>query len=251
MAVKIIVDLHGAVDAMRNEVCEWDTLLLLGDLINIIDYRDMQGVLVDVFGRDAVVEVVELRLQRRFDEAKTVMARRREGREAEVAAKWLDAVRHAYVEVFDALPERTLVILGNADSPSIIEELAPPNVEMVDGKVLELAGLRVGFVGGGLPTAMGIAGEITVEEFNAKLDAIADVDVLCSHMPPDIPALVTDTIAGRSGGSAHMVEFIKRTQPQKVFFGHIHQPLVSSMHLGCTHLVNAGHFRRTHRALSL
>ncbi|MEO7803183.1 MAG: metallophosphoesterase [Actinomycetota bacterium] len=251
MSTKIIVDLHGAVDALRDEIRPDDTLLLLGDLINLIDYRDMQGILVDVFGRDTVAEIIGLRLKGRFNEAKEVMAKRREGQEAEIAIKWTGAVNDAYAQVFEVLPDRTLAILGNADYPANFGQLAPANVEMVDGKVVELEGLRVGFVGGGLPTAMGIAGEITVEEFNAKIDAIAEVDVLCSHMPPEIPALVTDTLAGGSGGSTYMVDFIKRTQPQKVFFGHIHQPLVSSMHLGRTHLVNAGYFRRTHRALAL
>ena len=86
MAIKVVSDLHSAVDALAREVHEDDTLLLLGDLINIIDYRAMDGILVDLFGAESVTEVVGLRAQRRFDDARAAMQRIRRGREAEVAA---------------------------------------------------------------------------------------------------------------------------------------------------------------------
>src|SRR5919108_4592107 len=85
MPVKVVSDLHSATDALRRTVAPHDTLLLLGDLVNIIDYLTMDGILVDVFGVDAVQEVVELRAERRFDEARAAMARRRKGREDEIA----------------------------------------------------------------------------------------------------------------------------------------------------------------------
>jgi len=43
---------------------------------------------------------------------------------------------------------------------------------IADGKVVEIEGLRVGFVGGGLPTPLGVAGEIAEEEYDAKLGAL-------------------------------------------------------------------------------
>lgn len=252
MPVKVVSDLHSGVEALRGELRHEDTLLLLGDLVNIIDYTAMDGILVEVFGAEAVAEVVNLRGQRRFDEARAVMRRHREGREEEVGERFETLIREAYREVAAALPHRTYLILGNADSPSLAEELAGPGVEFVDGKVVELEGVRVGFAGGGLPTPLNVAGEITEKEYDAKLEALGEVDVVCSHVPPDIPELTFDTTAGRhERGSPRLSAYVREVQPRRVFFGHIHQPLVSSMHLGRTHLVNAGYFRRTGRALPL
>lgn len=250
MAAKIVSDLHSGVEALAREVHEDDTLLLLGDLINVIDYGAMDGILVQVYGADAVAEVVRLRAERRFDEARALMRRRREGREEEVTARFQGLVGEAYREVAEVLPKRTYVILGNVDNPALAQQIFRPGIEHVDGKVVELEGLRVGFVGGGLPTPLAVAGEITEEEYDAKLRGLGPVDVVCSHVPPDLPELTYDTVAGRrERGSTALAAYIREVQPVRVFFGHIHQPLLSSTHLGRTHLVNAGYFRRTHRAI--
>lgn len=252
MAIKVVSDLHGAAQALAAEVRPDDTLLLLGDLINVIDYTTRDGILVDIFGVDAVLEVIGLRAQRRFEEARSVMALRRKGREAEIAALFQQAFRKAYRSVYGVLPHRTYLILGNVDSPPVAEELLPDNVEMVDGRVIELEGMRIGFVGGGLPTPLNIQGEVPEEEFNAKLEALGPVDIICSHVPPDLPELTFDVIANRhERGSVHLAEYIREHQPQRAFFGHIHQPLCSSTHLGRTHLLNTGYFRHTHRAITL
>ncbi|MDQ4149575.1 MAG: metallophosphoesterase [Actinomycetota bacterium] len=252
MAVKIVSDLHGATDTLQAEVAPDDTLLLLGDLINVIDYTTRDGILVEMFGVEAVNEVISLRAEKRFDEARAVMAKRREGREAEVAERFEVLFREAYRDVFDVLPTPTYLILGNVDRPAIVHEMTRPGVHLVDGKVVDLAGKRIGFVGGGLPTPLHIAGEIEEEEYNAKLEGLGAVDIVCSHVPPDIPELTYDTLAERhERGSSRLVSYIRDVQPERVFFGHIHQPLLSSTHLGRTHLCNVGYFRRTRRALTL
>jgi Icc-related predicted phosphoesterase len=254
VAAKVVSDLHSGVDALAREVDPDDTLLLLGDLINIIDYAAMDGILVEVYGVDAVAEVVELRAQRRFDEARVVMQRRREGREEEVGRRFHELIAEAYRRVAAALPRRTYLILGNVDSPGIARTVLSevPGVVMADGTVIEIEGLRVGFVGGGLPTPLGVAGEIAEEEYDAKLAALGEVDVVCSHVPPDLPELTYDTIARRrERGSAGLLAYVRDHQPLRVFFGHVHQPLLSSTHLGRTHLMNAGYFRRTQRAIPL
>lgn len=252
MTIKIISDLHSATAAMRNEVAPEDTLLLLGDLVNIIDYTAMDGILVEVFGTEAVSEVVDLRAQGRFDEARSAMARRREGREEEIWSKFQTLLRQAYRSVGDALPPKTYLILGNVDSPSMLEEILRPGIEHVHGLVLEIQGVRCGFVGGGLPTPLRVPGEIPEEEFDAKLEGLGEVDVICTHMPPDVPELTFDVLARRhERGSARLLHYIREVQPRVAFFGHIHQPLVSSTHVGRTHVVNTGYFRRTERAFTL
>jgi Icc-related predicted phosphoesterase len=243
---------HGAASALRKEVDPSDTLLLLGDLINVIDYTTRDGILVDVFGLDAVNEVIGLRAQRRFEDARSVMALRRKGREAELAERFDVLFRTAYREVYDALPCKTYLILGNVDNPEVARSELPENVEMVDGEVVELAGLRIGFVGGGLPTPLHIRGEIPEEEFNAKLAKLGPVDVICSHVPPDLPELTYDVLARRhERGSSGLLDYIRDVQPLRALFGHIHQPLCSSTHVGRTHLLNVGYFRRSRRAITL
>jgi Icc-related predicted phosphoesterase len=196
--------------------------------------------------------VIGLRAQRRFEDARSVMALRRKGREAEIGEKFELHFRKAYREIYDALPHKTYLILGNADNPEAARSELTEKVEMVDGKVVELGGLRFGFVGGGLPTPLQIRGEIPEEEFNAKLHGLGEVDVICSHVPPDLPELTYDVLAKRhERGSSGLVEYIRDVQPQRAFFGHIHQPLCSSMHLGRTHLLNTGYFRRSKRAVTL
>jgi len=252
MTVKVISDLHSATGALKEQVDPSDTLLLLGDLVNLIDYSATEGILVDVYGRETVLGIIELRAQRRFEEARNRMAERRQGREEEMKKRFTQAMTLAYEEVFSALPGKTYLIMGNVDSPDLVKALAPAHIGFPDGQVVEINGYKVGFVGGGLPTPLKVQGEIPEEDFNRKIDQLGPVDVLCSHMPPAVPELTFDILANRAEqGSSRLLEYIRDVQPAKALFGHIHQPLVSSTHIGRTHVVNCGYFRRTHRAISL
>jgi Icc-related predicted phosphoesterase len=153
--------------------------------------------------------------------------------------------------VFDALPDPTYLILGNVDNPPLAVELAGhrPGVHLCDGSVVTLEGERFGFVGGALPTPMHVAGEISEEEMAAKVDSLGEVEVLCSHIPPAVPELCFDTVAGKhERGSEDLLRYIEDVQPRRAYFGHVHQPLVSSMHVGRTLCVNVGYFRSTKRA---
>ena len=68
--------------------------------------------------------------------------------------------------------------------------------------------------------------EIDDEDYAAKVEALGEVDVLCSHIPPEVPELLYDTVARRfERGSGALLEAIRRTQPRYVLFGHVHQPL--------------------------
>ena len=71
-------------------------------------------------------------------------------------------------------------------------------------------GLRVGFVGGGLPRgSRPHLSECTHEEFAAKVAAVGPVDVLCSHMPPAVDDLRFDVVAGRpEPGSQALLDYV-------------------------------------------
>ncbi|MFN2594783.1 MAG: metallophosphoesterase [Actinomycetota bacterium] len=251
MAIYVVSDLHGAQDRLRKALPESATLLLLGDLVNLIDYITKTGILYEVFSREAVDRVSDLRAKGDYEGAREVIRARAEGRDDEIRTEIGRRVAEEYEAVFAALPDPTYLILGNVDSPPLAQALAErtPAVTLVDGRVLELEGERFGFIGGALPTPLHVAGEVTVEEMKAKVEALDGVDVLCSHIPPAVPELCFDTLAGKAErGSEDLLRYIKDVQPRRAYFGHVHQPLVSAMHVGRTLCVNVGYFRSTCRA---
>ena len=251
MSVYVVSDLHGASDALKKAVPEGASLVLLGDLINFIDYTSMTGILTEVFSVDAVDQVVQLRTAGRVQEARRVMQERSRGREDEIKNEIGRRVLEQYELGFTALPDPTYLILGNVDNPHVVGGFLDrfPAVSSVDGRVVILEGERFGFVGGALPTPLHVAGEISETEMRAKVDALGEVDVLCSHIPPAVPELCFDTLANKSEkGSTDLLEYIRDVQPRRAYFGHVHQPLLSSMHIGRTQCINVGYFRSTGRA---
>ncbi|MDQ4065441.1 MAG: metallophosphoesterase [Actinomycetota bacterium] len=247
----VVSDLHGAADDLRKAVPEGATLILLGDLINFLDYINMTGILTEVFSVEAVARVSMLRGEGRIEEARRVMQERAAGREDEIRHEIGTKVREQYEAVFAALPDPTYLVLGNVDNPPLADAFARERsgVHLPDGTVVTLNGERFGFVGGALPTPLNVAGEITPEEMRAKIEGLGDCDVLCSHIPPSVPELCFDTLAGRSErGSDDLLRYIEEVQPQCAYFGHVHQPMTSSMRIGRTLCVNVGYFRATKRA---
>ena len=112
--------------------------------------------------------------------------------------------------------------------------------------------VMVGFVGGGIATPIGASGEVTEEVMEAKLEAIGEVEILCSHLPPAIDPLRTDVITGRGErGSRPLLDYIRRRQPRYHFFGDVHQPQATTWRVGATVCRNLGYFRATKRAVSL
>src|ERR687896_2688348 len=105
MAVFVVSDLHGASDGLKKAIPEGSTLLLLGDLLNLLDYTTFTGILADVFSVEAVREVAELRSQGRVTEARDLMRKRSDGREDEIRQEIGRRVVEQYTEVFAALPD--------------------------------------------------------------------------------------------------------------------------------------------------
>ena len=251
MSVYVVSDLHGAIDALRKAVPEGAALILLGDLINLIDYTSMTGILTEVFDIEDVRRVMELRADNRVAEARDVMRRRSAGRETEVREQIATRVHAGYEEVFSALPDPTYLIFGNVDNPRVARAWidTAPAVHDVDGRVMAIDGERFAFVGGALPTPLHVAGEISEDEMRAKVEGLGDADVVCSHIPPAVPELCYDTLAKNlERGSVDLLRYIEDVQPRRAYFGHVHQPLVSAMQIGRTHCVNVGYFRATARA---
>jgi len=67
MRIKLVSDIHGAADALAREAAGADALLVCGDLVNLIDYRTMEGIAAEVFGPEATRDFVRHRTAGRFE----------------------------------------------------------------------------------------------------------------------------------------------------------------------------------------
>ena len=247
----IVADVHGEFDALRKLAQTGEPLLILGDLINYVDYRTMDGIAADVLGREFVREVARLRSAGDYQGSRGLWRRTMAGRESEIRRLIGERVKHQYEEANRALEGGTsYVTYGNVDWPEALRACLPEGSTFVDGEVVEIEGVRVGFVGGGAPTPLGVAGEVSEETMAAKLERLGPVDILCSHLPPAVAALHTDVITGRVEGSSEAIgDYLWRNQPAFHYFGDIHQPQASRWRLGKTRCINVGYFRATQRAI--
>ncbi|MGH2675389.1 MAG: metallophosphoesterase family protein, partial [Actinomycetota bacterium] len=214
MRIHVISDLHGATDHLVEASEGCDALLVLGDLINVLDYHTMEGILVDIFGREPVAEAAGLRARGRYAEAREVM-RRRSPDDLEVRERFLALARAEYERVFEALPDHSFVTYGNVDIPDLLRAHIRSGVRFLDGEVVEFDGERFGVVGGGLRTPLGIPGEVHEDAYDRKLEALGPVEVICTHQPPRIPWLVYDVLGKRfEPGSTGLVGYITRHRPR-------------------------------------
>jgi Icc-related predicted phosphoesterase len=279
MRVHVVSDVHGTADALAQAGDGADMLICLGDMLLFLDYADhTQGIFAELYGAENAWEYIDLRTQRRFDEARQLTARIAAQLTAERGTDLRtltdEAIRKQYAALFGALAEPAYLTYGNVDVPRLWEEYRKPGHRVIDGgrAVVSKGGagdgdgqagerdgragdgdgragdgeVTFGFAGAGLISPYRTPNEIPPQEFAAKLDAIGAVDVICTHIPPAIPELLYDTVARRmETGSTALLEMIRRTQPRYAFFGHVHNPLARRVRVGRTECVNVGHFRAT------
>ena len=260
MRVHVISDVHGNAEALARAGDGADALVVLGDLIDFVDYYDhSKGILGRVFGPEKVAVFAQLRRGRMGPETAVYLRSLWDGLEdaAQVVA---DAVRSQYEELFAVMPAPTYAIPGNVDSPELWPEFAREGLHLVDGEVAEIGGLRFGFAGGALlarghvlrPGAPWHPYLRTEEEFAAAVKGLSDVDVLCTHVPPAVAELTYDVVARRPElGSTALLQAIERERPRWSLFGHVHQPLSRRVRIGHTECVNVGHFQRSGKPYAL
>lgn len=250
--VHVVSDVHGNTEALARAGDGADALICLGDLVLFLDYADhSRGIFPDLFGVENADRIVELRTARRFAEAHAFGRQLWAGLDRDRLIE--SAVRRQYAQMFAAFPNPTYATYGNVDIPALWPEYADrPGLTVLDGQRVEIGGRVFGFVGGGLPSPMRTPYEVDVEEYAAKVEALGEVDVLCSHIPPEVPELCYDTVARRfERGSEALLAAIRRTRPRYALFGHVHQPLARRMRIGGTECVNVGHFAATGRPWAL
>jgi len=244
----LVADVHGAVEALRRVAATGERVLVLGDLINFLDYRDSSGIIADVSGIDLASQFVSLRSEGKVEEASAMWREHASGRENELRSQYTEAIAAAYQDILPALEgAEAYVTYGNVDRPDLLVEHLPDTARFVDAEVVEIEGRAVGFAGGG-SLRIGTPGEVSEEDMTEKLAGLGDVDVLCTHVPPEIPSLATDVIGGKEKGSIAVRDYLETAQPAFHYFGDIHQPNAITWRVGSTISTNLGYFRATGRA---
>ncbi|MGI8695409.1 MAG: metallophosphoesterase family protein [Mycobacteriales bacterium] len=253
LRVNVISDVHGRVDGLAGAGDGADALICLGDLISFVDYLDhSRGVMGSVYGAEAVGTYVAMRSAGRYDESRAYLRDLSDALPGDPAELKRQAVRRQYADVFGALPDPTYITYGNVDLPALWPEYIRPGTHVLDGQALTVGGVRFGFVGGGLRTRYGTPYEQSEDDYAAKLAAVGSVDVLCCHIPPDVPDLLYDEVGKRfERGSAAILDVIATAGPRYVLFGHVHQPRCSRVTIRDTECINVGHFRATGQPLRL
>lgn len=248
----LISDIHGAFDAMASLRASGEPVLILGDLLNLLDYRTGEGITADVLGREFAVSMAAARATGDY-EAMGRLWREHVSDPDAFREAFREAVATQYEAASLALAGMTTwVTFGNVDRPAMMREYLPEGSVFVDGEVVEIEGLRIGFVGGGVATPMGAQGEVTEDAMREKLAAIGEVDILCSHLPPAIEPLYRDVITGRlERSSGPILDYLREYQPMWHFYGDVHQPQASTWRIGQTRCQNVGYFRATKRPIRL
>ncbi len=249
MAIKLIADTHGRFEDLGDTIAAEDILLVLGDVLDLIDWADISGILPDVIGKEELVNklmsavasgpqaAVEIRdellapdgrfypeLQRRVVESYTVFSR-----------------------VLRDIGCRAYIIYGNGDIPEVLEASldGAANAVMAEGKV-EIAGSVFGFVPGALYSPFMMPAEMDDEAYGARLRELGPVEVLCTHIPPRLEAATMDVVAGRPvEGSASLLAYIEENRPRILYHGHVHQPAQRELLVGETRVINVAYYKRT------
>lgn len=248
----LISDVHGAFDAIADLKESNERLLVLGDLLNLLDYRTGEGITADVLGREFALAAADARATGDYEGMRRLWTEHATDPDVMRAAFHEAAVRQ-YEEAGAALDGiEAWVTFGNVDRPALMKSHLPPSATFVDGEVVEIEGVMFGFVGGGVETPLGAQGEVSDDEMRSKLSALGEVDVLCSHLPPAVEPLYRDVVTGRlERGSQPILDYLVETQPPFHFFGDVHQPQASTWRVGRTRCRNVGYFRATRRPVHL
>lgn len=249
MLVSVVSDVHGNIEDLARVAEQAEFLIVLGDLLEYVDYHSPEdGILGAVFGADAVAAFASFRVDGQFNEMHAFEHELWRSLADPVAT--LDgAVRKQYRAVIDAIGTRALVTLGNVDAPATWDLMAPDQLRVRDGEVVDLDGLRIGFVAGGalkrpVPGDPWAYFERTHGAYRSLVAELGEVDVLCTHVPPDIENLRYDVAAQRKEMyGPGILEAIDRHGPALSMFGHVHHPRAAEVARGGTRCVNVGFFK--------
>lgn len=246
-----VSDVHDAPGPLARLVSLGETLVILGDLVNLTDYRTGEGAVAEVLGLGLSRESAMARGKGDYAGMREAWRRTLGDRGPEARREIAAVIDAQYREMSQALEGGSgLVIHGNVDRPSALREFLPDGFRYVHGEAIEFEGFRLGLIGGGVPTPLQAEGELSDEEMERLLEALGPVDVLCTHVPPALRPLRLDVVTGREErASGPILHYLRRFQPRLHVYGDVHQAQATSWRVGRTRCHNLGYFRATGRFL--
>jgi Icc-related predicted phosphoesterase len=150
MRVHVVSDVHGNAEALARAGEGADALIVLGDLLDFVDYHAHdRGILGTLFGAENVGKFARLRREGTREET-VAFSRSLWASLDDPGAAVEEAIREQYSGLFAAMTAPTYAMPGNVDTPDLWAEFAGRGVTLVDGEVVEIGGLRFGF-GRGVP----------------------------------------------------------------------------------------------------
>lgn len=249
----VVSDIHGAFKALGRVVASGQTILILGDLANLTDYRTGEGAVAAALGIDFARKAGAARGHGDFEGMRQMWQEQSEADPEAARTAVAEVIAAQYLEAAVALEGgHGYVIHGNVDRPGLLVESLPKDFEYVHGRRMEIEGKVFGFVGGGVSTPLRAAGEIDDQQMSDFLSEIGPVDILCTHVPPSLDPLRNDVVTGRAERSSEpLLDYLRRHQPRLHLFGDVHQPQATRWRIGRTQCVNVGYFRATGRPHNL
>jgi len=133
-----------------------------------------------------------------------------------------------------------VMVPGNNESTSELRAAAPANADVLHGETLEIGGVTIFGIGGGIPvTPFGAwSFDLTETEAEALLAGADGADVLVTHSPPK--GIADRTSTGLSVGSTAVRAAIERVQPRLTLCGHIHDCWGQEGRIGASRVRNLG-----------
>jgi Icc-related predicted phosphoesterase len=247
LAVKLISDVHGAFQDLPSQVGSEDMLLVLGDILDLVDWADLSGILPEVLGREVFLE----KLRTAFSSGpEATMALRDEllspdGKYFQELFERSAAQYREFGRVLREIGCRAYIIYGNSDIPELLAGglETVEKAEIVEGTV-QIGEEVFGFVSGAIYSPFHMPAEMDEEAYGARLRRLAPLDVLCTHIPPRLQAATFDVVAGRPvEGSSRLLQYIEEKKPAYNYHGHVHQPGQRELLIGRTRVINVGYYR--------
>ena len=169
-----------------------------------------------MLGIDFARQIALSRGKSRFAEMRSLWAEKVGDRQEWFRTELAAEVRDQYRRSAEALAgAESYVTYGNVDRPDMLRDSLPDRARFVDGEVVVIEDLRVGFAGGGLTTPMNASGEVSDREMADKLARLGEVDILCTHLAPAIPALHFDVVTGKfERASRPILDYVQDTRPR-------------------------------------
>ena len=114
MELKIVSDVHGAYLDLARQLAPGDTLIMLGDYVNLIDFFSLEGLLTELFTQKEIRQVLEWIGCRQKAKARDFIKRftHPEGDRYQEA---VELIKGAYAEMGCRIKCKTYMLYGNTE----------------------------------------------------------------------------------------------------------------------------------------